>query len=68
MSLRDIVDMRVGDVIPLDVPEVLQAEVDGVPVFEVPPRTKNGHYAIKVERFVGPEEAETPQIPGGHNG
>ena len=23
---------------------------------------------FKVERFVGPEEVETPQIPGGHNG
>ena len=68
VSLRDIVDMRVGDVIPLDVPEVLQAEVDGVPVFEGHHGTKNGRYAIKVERFVGPEEVETPQIPGGHNG
>ena len=68
VSLRDIVDMRVGDVIPLDVPEMLQAEVDGVPVFEGHHGTKNGRYAIKVERFVGPEEVETPQIPGGHNG
>ena len=42
--------------------------IDGVPVFEGHHGTKNGRYAIKVERFVGPEEVETPQIPGGHNG
>jgi hypothetical protein len=53
VTLRDIVDMRVGDVIPLDVPEVLQAEVDGVPVFECRHGTKNGRYALKVERFLG---------------
>jgi len=68
ITLRDIVDMRVGDVIPLNVPEILQAEVDGVGVFECRQGTKNGHYAIKVERFLGPEEVDPPPIPGGHNG
>jgi flagellar motor switch protein FliM len=68
VALRDIVDMRVGDVIPLAVPTVLQAEVDGVPVFECRQGTRNGRYALKVERFITAEETDPPTIPGGQNG
>jgi flagellar motor switch protein FliM len=68
VSLRDIVDMRAGDVIPLNVADVLHADVDGVPVFECRQGTKNGHYAIKVERFLGSEESDTPKLTGGQNG
>ena len=69
VTLRDIVDMRVGDVIPLNVPELLQAEVDGVPVLECRQGTKNGNYAIRVERFLASgEEADNPKLQGGHNG
>ena len=68
VSLRDIVDMRVGDVIPLAVPPVLQAEVDGVPVFECRQGTRNGRYALRVERFITAEDNEPPMIPGAQNG
>ena len=68
VSLRDIVDMRVGDVLPLAVQPLLQAEVDGVPVFECRQGTRNGRYALRVERFVTAEETETPTIPGAQNG
>jgi flagellar motor switch protein FliM len=68
VTLRDIVDMRVGDVIPLNVPEILQAEIDGVPVFECRQGTKNGQYAIRVERFVAQEEEALPFQAGGQNG
>ncbi len=68
VTLRDIVDMRVGDVIPLNVAEMLHADVDGVPVIECRHGIKNGHFALKVERFIGPDEADTPKIPGGQNG
>ncbi|WP_068636389.1 flagellar motor switch protein FliM [Thauera butanivorans] len=68
VTLRDIVDMRVGDVIPLNVPELLQAEIDGVPVFECRQGTKNGQYAIRVERFLAQEEEPSPLLAGGQNG
>ena len=69
VTLRDIVDMRVGDVIPLHVPELLQTDVDGVPVFDCRQGTRNGHYAVRVERFVAHvEEGEAPKFPGGQNG
>ncbi len=68
VTLRDIVNMRVGDVIPINVPELLQAEVDGVPVIECRYGTQNGQYALKVERFVVADEPEAPLPPGAHNG
>jgi flagellar motor switch protein FliM len=68
VTLRDIVNMRVGDVLPLSVSDLLQAEVDGVPVLEGRYGVLNGQYAIKVERFLAPEDNDAPQIPGGQNG
>lgn len=64
LTLRDIVDMRVGDVIPLSVAPVLQSEIDGVPVFECHQGISNGHYALKVERFINPDEDEPRHPPG----
>jgi flagellar motor switch protein FliM len=63
VTLRDIVNMQVGDVIPLEVPELLQVEVDGVPVLEGHYGTQGGQYAVKVERFnSSAEDADTPKI------
>ncbi len=67
VTLRDIVNMRVGDVIPIDVPEMLQAEVDGSPVLDVSYGTRNGRYALKVERFTALQDAD-PSKNGGQNG
>lgn len=55
-TLRDIVNMRAGDVIPLDVPALLQAVVDGVPVFECHSGTRNRQYAVMVDRLLGSSE------------
>jgi len=63
VTLGDIVNLRVGDVIPLDVPECLAVEVDGVPVIRGRFGTQNGHYAIRVERFVAEEENEGDAPP-----
>jgi len=67
LKLGDIVNMREGDVIELDVPSSLKAEVDGIPVIEAHQGTHNGHYAIKVERFTA-EGEETFEINKLKNG
>ena len=41
--------------IALDLPDVVVAEVDGVPVLEGGYGVVNGQYALKVERLVGGE-------------
>ncbi|MBD5805147.1 Flagellar motor switch protein FliM [Azoarcus sp. Aa7] len=66
VTLRDIVNMRVGDVIPIDVPKILEAEVDGSPVLEVTYGRQGTNYAIKVERFVANDDDSPPL--GGRNG
>lgn len=69
VTLRDIVDMRVGDVIPLEVPKTLTAEIEGVPVLEVHQGTFNGQYALRVERFITEEDEEPfPTLTGGQHG
>lgn len=58
MSLRQILNMRVGDVIPLDIPENLVAQVDGVPVMECRYGIMNGRYALKVLRMINHAAAD----------
>ncbi|NTV10853.1 MAG: hypothetical protein HGA47_08770 [Zoogloea sp.] len=60
ITLRDIINMKVGDVIPLTIPETVRAEVDDTPVLEARYGVQHGQYAIKVERFLAQEE-DAPQ-------
>ena len=70
LTLRDIVNMKPGDVIPIAVPEFVQAAVDGVPVLEGRYGTHAGRYAIRVERLLNAEDPDTPPPlpPGAKNG
>jgi flagellar motor switch protein FliM len=67
VTLRDIVNLRAGDVIPLDVNDLLTGEVDGAPVLELTHGRRGGHYAVKVERFLATLENESP-FSGGQDG
>lgn len=51
-SFDDILNMKVGDVIPIVVPEQIQATVDGVPVMDCTYGVLNGQYALKVEKLL----------------
>lgn len=51
-NFDDILNMKVGDVIPISVPETIQATVDGVPVMECTYGVANGQYALKVEKLL----------------
>lgn len=52
LTLREILEMKVGDVIPINVPPLVEAKVDGVPVMECSYGTLNGQYALRVEKLV----------------
>jgi flagellar motor switch protein FliM len=58
VALGEIVNMKVGDVLPIMIDKSLQATVDGVPVMECRYGIRNGQYALKVERFLAQDEAE----------
>ena len=53
VRLSDILNMKEGDIIPLDVPEKLTATVRGVPLLEGIYGTVSGHYAFKLDRVIG---------------
>jgi len=53
VTLRQLMSLQPGDVIALDLPESISAEVDGVPVVQGRYGVVNGHYALKVERPLG---------------
>jgi flagellar motor switch protein FliM len=59
ITLRQIVNLKVGDVIPVDVPEVVIAQVDGVPLFKCRYGQKNGQLALKIDRVLEGQERVT---------
>ncbi len=60
VTLRQILKMQVGDVIPIDVPETVVAVVDDVPLIECRYGQQGGQYALKVERFIAAEPEKVP--------
>ena len=55
VRLKDLVNLKSGDVLPLEVPETIEARVDGVPVMECRYGVLNGQYALRVERMLTPD-------------
>jgi flagellar motor switch protein FliM len=55
-SFDDILNFKVGDIIPLNVSEQIQATVDGVPVMDCTYGVLNGQYALKVEKLLASAE------------
>ena len=52
LTFSQLLGMQVGDVISLDIPQPMVAEVDGVPVMECRCGVLNGQYALRVERML----------------
>jgi len=52
VTVDQVIKMRVGDVIPLDVPESIQALVHDVPVMECKYGVFNGQYSLKVDKML----------------
>ena len=49
-TVEQLLAFKPGDFIELDIEPVIQAKVNGVPVFECHYGTHNGHYAIKIDK------------------
>jgi flagellar motor switch protein FliM len=52
IRIGDLVQLKVGDVIALDIPPTVQAKVDGVPIFECRYGVHRNQYSIKVEKVL----------------
>ena len=52
LTFEQLLAMQVGDVIALDIPQPMTAEIDGMPVMECKCGILNGQYALKVEKLL----------------
>ena len=57
VSLREILHLKPGDVIPITIPPRVEAVVDNVPLMECTYGQQNGQYALRIEKFL----ASTPE-------
>ncbi|XOV88300.1 MAG: flagellar motor switch protein FliM [Pseudomonadota bacterium] len=48
LNLRDLVELSVGDVLPIEMPELVDINVEGVPVFRGMFGVSNGKHAVKI--------------------
>ncbi|WP_028994515.1 flagellar motor switch protein FliM [Azonexus hydrophilus] len=69
VSLRDILKLKPGDVIPITIPPRVEALVDNVPLIECSYGQQNGQYALRVEKFIAtpPETGSGDVVAGGRN-
>ena len=58
ITLEQVLKMRTGDVIPLEVDKHITASVDGVPIMECKYGTFNNQYALKIEKMLTINEGE----------
>lgn len=65
LRVRELLEMQIGDVLPLDIPPHVTAEVDGVPILDCSYGVRNGQYALRIERVLQPEN---DGFEGGPNG
>jgi flagellar motor switch protein FliM len=55
ITLREVVNLKPGDVIPIEIPRTITARVDNVPVFRGQFGVSRGAYAIKLTDATSPE-------------
>lgn len=55
MTLGDLLQMKPGDVLPIDIAPRIEARIDGIPVMECGYGELNGRYALRVERMLRPQ-------------
>lgn len=54
MSIREVMQLKKGDVIPIDMPETVILKAEGIPVFEGKVGISDGNYAIQIIDKVKP--------------
>jgi len=58
MRLSEVLNMKVGDVIPLTISEEIEAKVDNIPVMQCKYGLFNGQYALRVQKLLRSNSTE----------
>lgn len=64
LSLRDVMRMQPGDIIPIDMPEMLTVRAEDVPVFRGKLGVSQDHMAIKIVKRVPHPKPDSLKQPG----
>ena len=62
LSVRELSELQVGDIIPIDIPETVEVRAEGLPLFRGVLGVHKDHYAIKVQEWI-----ERPRTVGLHD-
>lgn len=52
MTVSDLLELKAGDVIPINISDTIEGQIDNIPVMECRYGVFNGQYALKVEKLV----------------
>lgn len=58
-TVAEVLALRAGDVLPIELPEHIFGKVDGVPVMQCGFGTMNGQYALRVERMINYQDSDS---------
>ena len=59
ITLGQVLKLKVGDILPITIPDTLVASVDDIPLMECRYGQQGGQFALKIERFITPESDDT---------
>ncbi|KKO71461.1 flagellar motor switch protein FliM [Kerstersia gyiorum] len=62
LKLQDLLKLKIGDVLPLERPETVQASVNNVPVMECEYGRHNGSYALRVQQILAHPDLDSNEI------
>lgn len=58
-TIGQLLKLQIGDVLPVEIPETIVAEVNGVPVMECSYGTSNKHYALRVQKMINHHDRDS---------
>ena len=68
VTVAKLLSLQAGDVLPFKPQTLLEATVDGVPLFACDYGTQNGRYALRIEQSIPDGAGEAPQATGRSHG
>lgn len=57
-TIRQLLKLKIGDVLPIELPESIIAKIDGVPVMECSYGTSNSRYALRVKKMINYQDSD----------
>lgn len=58
-SIGQLLKLQVGDVLPVEIPETVIAQVNGIPVMECTYGISNGRYALRVQKMIKHQDSDS---------